>query len=196
MNKPTNFSLPPSREQAMQAVKTLLNWAGDDHTRSGLQDTPQRVVDAYREWFSGYLETPEEYLTRTFDDVDGYQDIVLVKDIPFTSFCEHHLAPITGSANVAYLPSNRVVGLSKLARLVRTFACRLQVQERMTVQIASTLQDVLNPEGVAVLIKAEHHCMSTRGVRAHGTETITTEMTGAFRKNPNMRDQFFELLKH
>lgn len=196
MNKPTNITLPPSREEAMHAVKTLLDWAGDDHTRPGLQDTPQRVVDAYREWFSGYLESPEEYLTRTFDDVDGYQDVVLVKDIPFTSFCEHHLAPIIGTAHVAYLPSDRVVGLSKLARLVRTFARRLQVQERMTAQIASTLQDVLNPEGVAVLIKAEHHCMSTRGVHVHGTETITTEMTGAFRDDPDTRNRFFELLKH
>ncbi len=185
----------PSRAEAEAAVKTLIRWAGDDPAREGLIDTPKRVVKAYEEWFGGYDEDAETVLARTFDEVAGYDDIVLVKDIRLESTCEHHMAPIIGVAHIAYLPSERVIGLSKLARLVDVFAKRLQVQEKLTAQIASALQASLNPRGVAVMIEAEHHCMSTRGVHRHGAGTITTRFTGAFIDDARLEDRFLRLAK-
>jgi GTP cyclohydrolase I len=185
----------PSRAEAEAAVRTLIRWAGDDPAREGLIDTPKRVVKAYEEWFGGYDEDAEAILARTFDEVEGYDDIVLVKDIRLESTCEHHMAPIIGKAHIAYLPSERVVGLSKLARLVDVFGKRLQVQEKLTAQIASALQASLNPKGVAVMIEAEHHCMSTRGVHRHGADTITTRFTGAFQSQPALQDRFLRLIR-
>ena len=185
----------PSRAEAEAAVRTLIRWAGDDPAREGLIDTPKRVVKAYEEWFGGYDEDAEAILARTFDEVEGYDDIVLVKDIRLESTCEHHMAPIIGKAHIAYLPESRVVGLSKLARLVDVFSKRLQVQEKLTAQIAGALQSALNPKGVAVMIEAEHHCMSTRGVHRHGADTITTRFTGAFQKEPYLQDRFLRLVK-
>jgi len=185
----------PSRAEAEAAVRTLIRWAGDNPAREGLIDTPKRVVKAYEEWFGGYDEDAEAILARTFDEVEGYDDIVLVKDIRLESTCEHHMAPIIGKAHIAYLPSERVVGLSKLARLVDVFAKRLQVQEKLTAQIASALQASLNPKGVAVMIEAEHHCMSTRGVHRHGADTITTRFTGAFLNDPRLENRFLRLVK-
>ncbi len=185
----------PSRAEAEAAVKTLIRWAGDDPAREGLIDTPKRVVKAYEEWFGGYDEDAETILARTFDEVAGYDDIVLVKDIRLESTCEHHMAPIIGVAHIAYLPSERVIGLSKLARLVDVFAKRLQVQEKLTAQIASALQSSLNPRGVAVMIEAEHHCMSTRGVHRHGAGTITTRFTGAFIDDARLEERFLRLVK-
>ncbi len=185
----------PSRAEAEAAVRTLIRWAGDDPTREGLIDTPKRVVKAYEEWFGGYDEDAEAILARTFDEVEGYDDIVLVKGIRLESTCEHHMAPIIGKAHIAYLPSERVVGLSKLARLVDVFAKRLQVQEKLTAQIASALQGALNPRGVAVMIEAEHHCMSTRGVRRHGADTLTTRFTGAFLSDARLEERFLRLVR-
>jgi GTP cyclohydrolase I len=185
----------PSRAEAEAAVRTLIRWAGDDPAREGLIDTPGRVVKAYEEWFGGYDEDAEAILARTFDEVEGYDDIVLVKDIRLESTCEHHMAPIIGKAHIAYLPSERVVGLSKLARLVDVFGKRLQVQEKLTAQIASALQASLNPKGVAVMIEAEHHCMSTRGVHRHGADTITTRFTGAFQQEAALQDRFLRLVR-
>jgi GTP cyclohydrolase I len=185
----------PSRAEAEAAVRTLIRWAGDNPAREGLIDTPKRVVKAYEEWFGGYDEDAEAILARTFDEVEGYDDIVLVKDIRLESTCEHHMAPIIGKAHIAYLPSERVVGLSKLARLVDVFGKRLQVQEKLTAQIASALQTSLNPKGVAVMIEAEHHCMSTRGVHRHGADTITTRFTGAFQSEPHLQDRFLRLIR-
>ena len=185
----------PSRAEAEAAVRTLIRWAGDDPTREGLIDTPKRVVKAYEEWFGGYDEDAEAMLARTFDEVEGYDDIVLVKDIRLESTCEHHMAPIIGKAHIAYLPSERVVGLSKLARLVDVFSKRLQVQEKLTAQIAAALQGALNPRGVAVMIEAEHHCMSTRGVRRHGADTLTTRFTGAFLSDARLEERFLRLVR-
>jgi GTP cyclohydrolase IA len=185
----------PSRAEAEAAVRTLIRWAGDDPAREGLIDTPKRVVKAYEEWFGGYDEDAEAILARTFDEVEGYDDIVLVKDIRLESTCEHHMAPIIGKAHIAYLPSERVVGLSKLARLVDVFAKRLQVQEKLTAQIAGALQTALSPRGVAVMIEAEHHCMSTRGVHRHGADTITTRFTGAFLDEPRLEARFLQLAR-
>ncbi len=185
----------PSRAEAEAAVRTLIRWAGDNPAREGLIDTPKRVVKAYEEWFGGYDEDAEAILARTFDEVEGYDDIVLVKDIRLESTCEHHMAPIIGKAHIAYLPAERVVGLSKLARLVDVFGKRLQVQEKLTAQIASALQVSLNPKGVAVMIEAEHHCMSTRGVHRHGADTITTRFTGAFQSEPQLQDRFLRLVR-
>ena len=185
----------PSRAEAEAAVRTLIRWAGDDPAREGLIDTPKRVVKAYEEWFGGYDEDAEAMLARTFDEVEGYDDIVLVKDIRLESTCEHHMAPIIGKAHIAYLPSERVVGLSKLARLVDVFSKRLQVQEKLTAQIAAALQGGLNPRGVAVMIEAEHHCMSTRGVRRHGADTVTTRFTGAFLSDARLEERFFRLIR-
>jgi GTP cyclohydrolase I len=185
----------PSRAEAEAAVRTLIRWAGDDPAREGLIDTPKRVVKAYEEWFGGYDEDAEAILARTFDEVEGYDDIVLVKDIRLESTCEHHMAPIIGKAHIAYLPSERVVGLSKLARLVDVFAKRLQVQEKLTAQIAGALQAALSPRGVAVMIEAEHHCMSTRGVHRHGADTITTRFTGAFLDEPRLEARFLQLAR-
>ncbi|MEO0878225.1 MAG: GTP cyclohydrolase I FolE [Pseudomonadota bacterium] len=185
----------PTRAEAEQAVRTLIEWAGDDPSREGLLDTPKRVAKAFEEWFSGYDEDPEEILARTFEEVEGYDDIVLLKGIRLESYCEHHMAPIIGTVHVAYLPSDKVVGISKLARLVDAYAKRLQVQEKMTAQIAKTLDDVLKPLGVAVMVEAEHQCMSTRGVHKPHVDTVTTRFTGAFKDDPALEDRFLRLIK-
>ena len=182
--------LKPSEKQVEDAVRTLLAWAGDDPGRQGLKDTPSRVARAYKEWFKGYDEDPEAMLKRTFDETAGYDEIITLRDIPFQSFCEHHLAPITGFAHIGYLPKGRVVGISKLARVVDAFARRLQIQERLTAQIADTIQKVLKPEGVAVVIKATHGCMTTRGVHKHGAGMVTSRMLGCFRENQATRHEF------
>lgn len=178
----------PSRAEAEEAVRTLLRWAGDDPRREGLLDTPERVVRAYEEWFRGYDDDPAEMLQRTFEEVEGYDEMVVLRDIRFESYCEHHMAPIIGRAHVAYIPTDRVVGISKLARLVDAFAKRLQVQEKMNAQIANTLQEVLQPKGVAVVLEGEHHCMSTRGVHKPGVSMVTSTMLGAFRDAETRRE--------
>ncbi|MEM6746422.1 MAG: GTP cyclohydrolase I FolE [Pseudomonadota bacterium] len=187
-------SSKPSRAEAEAAVRTLIRWAGDDPTREGLVDTPKRVAKAYEEWFSGYQEDPEAILARVFEEVDGYDDIVLLKDIRLESMCEHHIAPIIGTAHIAYMPHKRVVGISKLARLIDAYAKRMQVQETLTAQIAGTLQKVLQPRGVAVMIDAEHQCMSTRGVHKNGVGTVTTRFTGVFNGNPALETRFMRLI--
>jgi GTP cyclohydrolase I len=185
----------PTREQAMEAVRTLLRWAGDDPTREGLLGTPDRVVRAYEEFFSGYDEDPVQLLHRTFEEISGYDEIVLLKDIRFESHCEHHMAPIIGKAHVAYLPSNRVVGISKLARLVEVYARRLQIQEKMTAEIASCLDGVLKPFGVAVVIEAAHQCMTTRGVHKSGVTMVTSQMLGVFRERLETRQEFLSAIQ-
>lgn len=180
----------PTQEEAEAAVRTLLRWAGDDPAREGLIDTPSRVTRAYREWFAGYDEDPEDILSRTFEEAGGYDEIVTLRDIPFQSFCEHHLAPITGVAHVGYLPRGRVVGISKLARVVDAFAKRLQIQERLTSQIADVIDKVLMPQGVAVVIKATHGCMTSRGVHKTGSAMVTSRMLGCFRENVASRHEF------
>jgi GTP cyclohydrolase IA len=185
----------PSRQEAEAAVLTLLRWTGDNPAREGLIDTPARMVKAYQEMFSGYGEDPEAELGRTFEEVAGYDDMVLIKDIAFHSHCEHHVVPIIGKAHVAYLPDSRVVGLSKIARVVSIFARRLQTQETMTAQIADCIQDVLNPRGVAVMIEAEHMCMAMRGIRLSGSTTLTTRFTGGFVDNPHEQVRFMTMLK-
>jgi GTP cyclohydrolase I len=184
----------PSREEAEAAVRTLLEWAGDDPTRDGLIDTPARVVRAYEEYFSGYNDDPEKILGRSFDETEGYDEIVVLKDIKFASHCEHHIAPILGKVHVAYLPNSRVVGISKLARLVETFGRRLQIQEKMTAQIANAINDVLNPRGVAVVIEAAHECMTTRGIDKPGVSMVTSTMLGAFRADPSTRREFMAII--
>ena len=184
----------PSREQAEQAIETLLRWAGDDPTREGLRDTPARVARAYEDWFSGYAEDPEEYMKRTFKEVDGYDEMIVLRDIRFESHCEHHMAPIIGKAHVGYLPSNKVVGISKLARVVESYARRLQVQEKMNAQIANTIQKILEPKGVAVVIEAQHQCMTTRGVHKTGVTMVTSTMLGAFRQDPLTRREFLTII--
>lgn len=184
----------PSREEAQDAVSTLLRWAGDDPTREGLRDTPARVARAYEEWFSGYNVDPEDYMKRTFEEVEGYDEMIVLRGIRFESHCEHHLAPIIGKAHVGYLPSNRVVGISKLARVVEAYARRLQVQEKMNAQIASCIQRVLDPKGVAVVIEAQHQCMTTRGVHKTGVTMVTSTMLGAFRKDPMTRREFLTII--
>lgn len=184
----------PTREEAEEALRTLLRWAGDDPNREGLLDTPRRVADAYGEWFRGYDEDPEAMLQRTFEEVEGYDEMVVLKDIRFESHCEHHLAPIIGRAHVAYMPTDRVVGISKLARVVDAFAKRLQVQEKMTAQIADALERSLKPRGVAVVLEGEHHCMSTRGVHKPGVTMVTSMMRGLFRSNPTTRREFLDLI--
>ena len=184
----------PSREEAEEAIRTLLKWAGDDPAREGLVDTPARVARAFEDWFSGYKEDPVAYLQRTFEEVEGYDEMILLRDIRFESHCEHHLAPIIGRAHVAYLPSNKVVGISKLARVVDAYARRLQVQEKMTAQIANCIQDVLHPQGVAVVIEATHQCMTTRGVHKHGVTMVTSSLLGAFRQDPMTRREFLTII--
>jgi GTP cyclohydrolase I len=199
---PTDYKNPctktasdrPSREDAERAVHTLLRWAGDDPSREGLLDTPKRVAKAFEDWFSGYDQDPEEYLKRTFEEVAGYDDMVILKDIRFESHCEHHLAPIIGRAHVGYLPTNKVVGISKLARVVEAFARRLQVQEKMNAQIAHCIQKVLEPKGVAVVIEAAHQCMTTRGVHKTGVTMVTSSMLGAFRQNSDTRREFLNII--
>ena len=185
----------PTRDEAEAAVRTLIAWAGDDPRREGLIETTKRVVDAYGEWFSGYTGDAAAELTRTFEDVQGYDDIVLLRGIDVTSFCEHHMAPFLGKATVAYLPRGKVVGLSKLARVVEVFARRLQTQETLTRQVADAVVEGLNPLGVAVLITAEHQCMSTRGVRHQHVDTVTTTFTGVFKTDAELRQRFMDLSK-
>ena len=184
----------PSREEAMKAVTTLIEWAGDDPKREGLVETPKRVVKAYEEFFAGYEQDPEEILQKTFKEVEGYDEMVLVKDIAVESHCEHHIVPILGKAHVAYIPNNRVVGISKLARIVDVFGKRLQTQETMTQQIANTIENVLKPKGVAVVIDANHQCMSTRGVHKTESSTITSRMLGTFRSDHKAREEFISLI--
>ncbi len=184
----------PGREEAEEAVRTLLRWAGDDVAREGLKDTPARVVRAYEEWFAGYEDDPIEYLQRTFEEVEGYDEMVLLKNIRVESFCEHHMAPIIGKAHIGYLPDARVVGISKLVRVVETYARRFQVQEKMTAQIAQCIQDVLQPRGVAVVVEATHQCMTTRGVHKPGVTMVTSQMLGAFRNDPMTRREFLTII--
>jgi GTP cyclohydrolase I len=184
----------PSREEAEAAVRTLLAWAGDDPGREGLLETPRRVTKAFGEFFAGYEQDPGEVLAKTFKEVGGYDDIVLVKDIPFSSHCEHHMVPFVGKVHIAYLPHDGVVGLSKLARLVEVYARRLQVQENMTAQIIDAVNEHLNPRGAAVVVEAEHMCMSMRGVRAHGASTVTQRFTGVFAEERDERERFYQLL--
>ena len=191
---PPALGARPSRGEAEQAVRTLLSWAGDDPTREGLRETPARVARAFEDWFAGYAMDPEEYLARTFEEVEGYDDMVVLRDIRFESHCEHHLAPIIGRVHVGYLPTNKVVGISKLARVVEAYAKRLQVQEKMNAQIARCIQKVLEPKGVAVVIQAEHQCMTTRGVHKPGVSMVTSTMLGEFRKNPLTRREFLSVI--
>ncbi|MDJ0916735.1 MAG: GTP cyclohydrolase I FolE [Woeseiaceae bacterium] len=184
----------PSRAQAEEAVRTLLLWAGEDTRREGLLDTPKRVAKAYEDWFSGYKDDPIEFLKRTFEEVEGYDEMIVLRDIEFESHCEHHMAPIIGKAHVGYLPENKVVGISKLARVVEAFARRFQVQEKMTAQIANCINDVLAPRGVAVVVEAAHQCMTTRGVHKSGVSMVTSQMLGAFRNNAKTRSEFLRMI--
>lgn len=184
----------PSREEVEKAVHTLLLWAGDDPDREGLLDTPARVTKAYEEWFAGYKEDPETYLSRTFEEVEGYDEMVVLRDIRFESHCEHHLAPIIGRVHIGYLPNKKVVGISKLARVVEAYARRLQVQEKLNAQIANCIQNVLEPKGVAVVIEATHQCMTTRGVHKTGVTLVTSNMLGAFRQDPMTRREFLTII--
>jgi GTP cyclohydrolase IA len=186
----------PSREQAESAVRTLLRWAGDDPNREGLRDTPARVARAYDDWFSGYADDPVTFLQRTFEEVEGYDEMVVLRDIRFESHCEHHLAPIIGRAHVGYLPARKVVGISKLARVVDAYARRLQVQEKMNAQIANCIQHVLEPKGVAVVIEAAHQCMTTRGVHKPGVTMVTSTMLGAFREDSRTRREFLAMIRN
>ena len=183
-----------SRRAAERAVRTLLRWAGDDPRREGLRDTPQRVVDAYRDWFSGYAIDPAAYLRRTFEEVGGYDEMVVLRDISFESHCEHHMAPIIGQVHIGYLPADKVVGISKLARVVDGYARRLQVQEKLTAQIADCIAEVLKPRGVGVVVDAAHECMTTRGVHKRGVSMITSRMTGAFRSDARTRAEFLRFI--
>ena len=184
----------PSREDAEQAVRTLLDWAGDDPDREGLKDTPSRVVRAFEDWFSGYKEDPIDFLRRTFYQVDGYDEMIVLRDISFESHCEHHMAPIIGKAHIGYLPNRNVVGISKLARVVETFSRRLQVQETMTAQIANCIQDVLKPKGVGVVVEGSHQCMTTRGIHKEGVAMITSRLLGDFRSDPRTRSEFLNII--
>ena len=183
-----------SREDAEEAVRTLLRWAGDDPTREGLLETPKRVVNAYRDWFSGYESDPADYLRRTFEEVGGYDEMVVLRDISFESHCEHHMAPIIGRVHVGYLPTNKVVGISKLARVVDGYARRFQVQEKLTAQIANCITEVLKPRGCGVVIDAVHQCMTTRGVHKRGVSMITSRMTGTFREDARTRAEFLQFI--
>ena len=186
--------IKPTREEAEEAVRTLICWTGDDPDREGLIETPKRVVKAYEEFFEGYNMDPEEVLTKTFEEVQGYDDAVIVRNIRVESHCEHHIVPILGVAHVGYIPNNRVVGISKLARVIEIFGKRLQTQETMTAQIADTIQKVLQPKGVAVVVDASHQCMTTRGIHKTESSTITSRMLGAFRDNPETRSEFMNLI--
>ncbi len=185
----------PTREEALNAVKTLISWAGDNPNREGLLDTPKRVVEAYQEVFMGYSQNPQDVLSKTFEEVANYDDIVLLKNMRFESHCEHHMVPFIGVANIAYVPDKKVVGISKIARLLDIFAKRLQTQETMTSQIADAIENSLKPRGVAVLIEAEHQCMTTRGIYKVGTTTVTKKMTGLFKQNQEFEDRFFKMIK-
>lgn len=181
----------PSRDEAEKAVEVLLRWAGDNPQREGLLDTPARVARAYEEFFAGYTEDPEQMLERTFEEVEGYDDIVMLRDIAMQSHCEHHLVPILGKAHIAYLPDTRVVGISKLARVLDSYSRRLQTQETMTSQVANAIQNALKPKGVAILIDAQHQCMTTRGVKKPDVSMVTNQFTGEFKKDPSLRDRFY-----
>ena len=187
---------PVTVEQAEGAIRTLLRWAGDDPDREGLIDTPKRVAKAYRDWFSGYAIDPADYLRRTFEEVAGYDEMVVLRDIGFESHCEHHMAPIIGRAHVGYLPNGRVVGISKLARVVEAYARRFQVQEKLTAQIAHTIEDVLQPRGVAVVVEAAHECMTTRGIHKRGVSMVTSSMLGSFREDARTRAEFLQFIGH
>jgi len=184
----------PSREAAMEAVKTLIAWAGDNPEREGLKDTPKRVVGAYEEWFKGYDQDPAEVLSRVFEDVSGYDDMVILREIDVESHCEHHIAPFIGKAYVAYMPTDRVVGISKIVKVVEIFAKRLQTQETMTAQIAKAIDEALKPRGTAIMIDAKHECMTTRGVHHPDVSTITTQFTGEFKTNPALQERFIRLI--
>jgi GTP cyclohydrolase IA len=184
----------PSREQAEQAIRTLLSWIGDDPAREGLRATPGRVARAFEDWFSGYRDDPVEFLRRTFYEVDGYDEMIVLRDIAFESHCEHHMAPIIGKAHVGYLPDRKVVGISKLARVVETFSRRLQVQESMTAQIAHCIHDVLKPKGVGVVVEGVHQCMTTRGIHKPGVSMITSQLLGQFRSDPRTRAEFLNII--
>ena len=192
--KTTRKARKPSRNQAEEAIRTLLLWAGDDPRREGLIDTPKRVATAYEDWFKGYSQDPVAYLKRTFEEVEGYDELIVLRDIEFESHCEHHMAPIIGKAHVGYLPRNKVVGISKLARVVEAFARRFQVQEKMTAQIANCIQDVLNPKGVGVVIEAVHQCMTTRGIHKTDVSMVTSQMLGGFRKDARTRAEFLRMI--
>lgn len=201
-SKPVDNGIPEAHpqmptvteDQAREAVEVLLRWAGEDPGREGLRDTPGRVVRAYRDWFSGYLTDPADYLRRTFEEVEGYDEMIVLRDIEFESHCEHHMAPIIGRAHVGYLPTNKVVGISKLARVVDGYARRFQVQEKLTAQIARCINDVLKPRGVGVVINAIHQCMSTRGVHKRGVSMITSKMLGNFREDARTRNEFLRFI--
>jgi GTP cyclohydrolase IA len=184
----------PSRVEAEDAVRTLLRWAGDDPTREGLLGTPDRVARAYKEFFSGYDVDPVAFLKRTFEEIDGYDELIVLRDIRFESHCEHHLAPITGRAHIGYLPNKRVVGISKLARVLEAYARRLQIQEKLTAQVANTIQEVLQPRGVGVIVDAAHQCMTTRGVHKPGMSMVTSRMLGSFRTDPSTRREFLAIV--
>ena len=184
----------PSRKQAEEAIRTLLLWAGEDTRREGLIDTPKRVACAYEDWFSGYDQNPVAYLQRTFEEVEGYDEMIVLRDISFESHCEHHMAPIIGKAHVGYLPMTKIVGISKLARVVEAFARRFQVQEKMTAQIANCIQDVLQPKGVGVVIEAKHQCMTTRGIHKSDVSMVTSQMLGLFRKDARTRVEFLRMI--
>ena len=190
-----NILEKPSEDDALAAVKTLIRYAGDDPHREGLKETPKRVVKSYAEFFSGYTKNPDEILAKTYEEVEGYDEMVIVKNIDLESHCEHHMVPIIGVAHVAYIPDKRVVGISKLARIVDVYAKRLQTQETMTAQIADTISRVLKPKGVAVVIDAAHQCMSTRGVHKRHSSTVTSRMLGLFRSDPRTRSEFMDLIK-
>ena len=185
----------PTRDEAEAAIRTLLSWAGDDPAREGLIDTPKRVVEAYGDWFSGYGDDPADYLKRTFEEVEGYDEMIVLRDIEFESHCEHHMAPIIGRAHVGYLPDGKVVGISKLARVVDVYARRFQVQEKMTAQIAQCIQDVLQPRGVAVVVDGAHECMTTRGVHKRGVSMVTSKMLGTFRDDARTRAEFLRFIE-
>jgi len=188
------FEGKPSRAEVEAAFRTIIRWTGDDPDRDGLLETPARVTRAFEEYFCGYGQNPEQILSKTFEETDGYDEMIVLRGIPFESHCEHHMAPIIGRAWVAYLPTARVVGISKLARVVEAFAKRLQIQEKMTAQIANTIHDVLRPNGVGVVIKAKHHCMSTRGVHKHDTDMVTSRMLGCFRDDSMTRQEFLTMV--
>ena len=186
--------VPPTREEAEEAVRTLIRWAGDNPDREGLRATPARVVRAYEEWFSGYKDDPREYLKRTFEETGGYDEVVVLRDIRFELYCEHHMAPIIGRVHIGYLPHNRVVGISKLARLVEVYARRLQIQEKMTAEIAACVDEVLKPHGVAVVAEATHQCMTTRGIHKTGVSMVTSRMLGVFRDHAETRHEFLSAI--
>jgi GTP cyclohydrolase I len=192
--KPTPPRTDVSAEQAEEAVRTLLRWAGEDPAREGLRDTPRRVASAYRDWFSGYGVDPKDYLARTFEEVAGYDELIVLRDIEFVSHCEHHMAAIIGRAHVGYLPTDKVVGISKLARVVEGFSRRFQVQEKLTAEIAHCIEDVLKPRGVGVVIDAVHQCMTTRGVHKRGVSMVTSKMLGSFREDARTRAEFLQFI--